>query len=129
MAPNIPAIVTGTVLSIVGCISLCCCFKSQVDRMGAPTYTGADYVHERMQRQTEAMNEAWGRAEQPSSAASNTGSLSIPGNGTLILANVLPLQAPAASLSRSGLESIREPSSGISVYYSARSHLSSYPSM
>jgi len=65
MAPNIPAIITGAVLSVVSCISICCCFKKEVDRMGAPAYTGADYVHERMQRQDQAMSEAWARAEQP----------------------------------------------------------------
>jgi len=65
MAPNIPAFITRAVLSAVSCISLCFCFKSEVDRMGAPAYTGADYVHERMQQQDQAMNDAWARAEQP----------------------------------------------------------------
>lgn len=42
------------------------CFKKYIDDMDKPRYTGADYVHDRMQRQDQAMAEAWARAEQPS---------------------------------------------------------------
>jgi hypothetical protein len=136
MGIDIPAIITGTVLSIVSCISICCCLKSEVDRMGAPVYTGADYIQDRIPRQNQAMTEAWARAEQPSTVPSVNGSLSIPG----------PVSGPNVSFAGAGsaVEMPRTPSEvgGLSYrllatrgemsndtgYFTARTHLSPYPS-